>query len=546
MKIALAQINPTVGDIEHNASLVLTACKQAHEQGVELLIFPELAITGYPPKDLLLRADFLAASLSALEKLAQLSPVAAIIGAPWLYHKASKPYNAAVLCHESQISLVGIKRLLPNYGVFDEERYFSSPESKSSDLLVFKNRKFLITICEDAWNTGVLSSPTYKFDPIALAINQHGPVDMIINLSASPYTQDKPRQRELIFSSIAKSYSTPLAICGQVGANDQLLFDGHSMYFNHHGELLARAQSCHSELIIIDTNKAPNQILLPYGSQAKLCVEVLSMGISDYVKKCGAPGVLIGLSGGIDSAVVAALAVKALGADKVHSFYLPSCFSSSESERDARLLASNLAIKMETIDIEPTVNSLRHSLRSHIDQSDSKHQDIIDQNLQARTRGVILMALANATDYLMLATANKSELAVGYSTLYGDLCGALAPLGDVYKTHVYKLANELKNIPSAMISKPPSAELKNHQKDSDTLPEYYILDQILTSFIEQELGSKDIAAKTSININLINQVISMINQSEYKRRQAPFSLMISEKVFGDGRRLPLAKSINYC
>lgn len=539
MKIAIAQMNPVIGSIKHNAEQALARAMHAAHMGVELIIFSELYLSGYPPKDLLLRQDFLESINYWASWLAQKTPIATLIGAPYGIGPSGLAYNSALWCEAGVVSVVAHKHLLPNYNIFDEKRYFCEPDACSNQAKIFKNRSFLVQICEDSWNNHPGNTPlSYSFDPVATSFSQQA-IDYYINLSASPYTITKPHKREQIFTTIAKKYGVAVLVAGQVGANDQILFDGHSLVINSAGEIILRAKACEEDLIIWDTTKKldpKNNLLEPLD----LTHRALVMGIRDYVEKCGARGLIIGLSGGIDSALCAKLAVEAVGAQKVRLFYLPSKYSSADSLRDAELMASLLTIKLESIIIEEAVDILRDKLSMLLAQASSKNQDLADQNIQARVRGLILMGAANALDYYMISTSNKSELAVGYGTLYGDMCGALAPIGDLYKTQVYELAKYL-DLPQNIINKAPTAELKSGQLDTDSLPDYAILDKILCNYIELNLTPQEIKNKTNLDIILINNIIKMSNMSEYKRRQGPMALMVSERVFGDARRMPIAK-----
>lgn len=545
MKIAIAQMNPVVGDTRNNALKALEVALRAKSLGATLVIFPELFLCGYPPKDLLLRSDFMAEVLKDLHFLAKNLAIAALIGSPYPQAQGQKPYNAAILLDKGELKVAAKKRLLPNYNVFDEKRYFDTPAHKACEVITFEGQRFLISICEDAWNGSPFNEPKpYGFDPVALGFQENSPVDLFINISASPYAMFKPKLRESIFCGIAHTFKTPALVAGQVGANDQLLFDGHSLIINEKGRVVARAKACEEDLLIYDSAAIPPSAAQARPDSLLLLRDAIAMGIRDYVEKCGAPGVLLGLSGGIDSAVCASLAVLALGKDRVKAVFLPSKYSSSTSRKDASDLAMNLGLTLETIAIQPAVDLLGTELASAWSKSPAYLRDIAEQNLQARVRGIMLMGISNANAHLLMATSNKSELAVGYSTLYGDMCGAFSPIGDIYKTDVWRLAhaiNEDKHyIPDAIIDKAPSAELKANQRDDDTLPDYTILDQILRLFIDEDEGALAIEKRTGIDLALINQIIMLTMRSEYKRRQAPFAFMVSEKVFGDARRQPIA------
>lgn len=550
MKIAIAQMNPIVGDLENNCQAILNICHRAAEFSADLVLFPELSLSGYPPKDLLLRDDFLRAQARALDEIAKRTPVPAIVGAAVKHEAASPPFNAAVMCKHGRWDIVAAKRLLPNYNVFDEKRYFGTPKEKACQVITINGLKVLLSICEDAWNSiSVDGELKYDFDPIANAVKLHGPVDFILNMSASPFSASKPKIRERIFRNLAKTHRAPVLVAGQVGANDQLLFDGHSLVVDANGHIIKQAKACVEELLIYDSQASPSA-----GAEARrmddddLLMAVLTMGIRDYVEKCRMPGVLIGLSGGIDSAVCASLAVKALGKARVRAVFLPSRFSSEQSLTDAKTLAHHLGIRFDIFSIEEPTATLRGLLSQEFTNCSESSADIADQNIQSRLRGLLIMALSNATDYLMMATSNKSELAVGYSTTYGDMCGAFSAIGDLYKTQVWQLAKTINKqgtiIPQAIIDKLPTAELKPNQLDSDTLPEYAVLDKILVNFIDLEKSAGEIEDITKLSRPLIERVIGMVNRSEYKRRQGPFCLMVSDKVFGDARRLPIAKRMD--
>lgn len=549
MKIVVAQMNPIIGDLVGNAREIIRISK-LHED-VDLIVFPEMALTGYPPKDLIRREDVLRGIEETLNHIAQSVTNALLVGAGVREAGSVVPFNAAVLCKDGAWSIVAKKILLPNYNVFDDKRYFRTPLENACSVITFLDKKLLVSICEDAWAglPGMVEA-LYDFDPIANAIQQHGKPDVIINMSASPYSKTKPKKREEVFTHIAKTSRTPVLMCGQVGANDQLLFDGHSMIIDAKGIIVSSAKPCLPDQLIFDLeHPTRHREQRRHCSDEELLIEVLCMGIKDYVTKCGAPGAVIGISGGIDSAVCAALLTRALGKDKVRALYLPSRFSSEESRHDAHLLAKNLSIRIDTVPIEEGLNGLRHMLGDKKLTLRPDQGDIVDQNLQSRLRGLLIMGLSNATDFLMVTTSNKSELAVGYATIYGDLCGAFSPLGDMYKTEVYQMARQINIesgfdvIPKNTIERRPSAELKDNQFDTDSLPEYDVLDKILFNFIDLEKSVDEIRTLFGFPSDLIDKVIDLVSKAEYKRRQGPFPLMVSDKVFGDARRLPIAKRV---
>ncbi len=537
MKIALLQFNPRIADLAKNCENIIQATKRATENKCDLLITSELSLCGYPPKDLLLREDFLKACEETLKKLALTALVPVIVGVP-LRINNTRPYNAAVLCHNGTTKVVGRKRLLPNYNIFDEHRYFITPDNKACDTFEFLGKTFLMSICEDAWaDYPKYDQLTYDFNPIKNTLSNNNKIDIIINISASPFSITKPKRREQVFCELAQFAKRPVLMCGQVGGNDQLLFDGHSMVINSQGQILHRARSAQNDFLIFDSSDVSPQPTVSTPHDLDLLKDVLVMGIRDYVKKTDNSGVIIGLSGGIDSALCAVLATEALGKEHVTCVFLPTRFSSTDSQRDAEDLATALGVRFSVINIESSVQGFRNLLGAD--------NDIFDQNLQARTRGLIIMGLSNLSHELMLAPSNKSELSVGYSTIYGDMCGAFSPIGDLYKSQVKELAHHIQKqsslFPPNILVKEPTAELREHQKDSDTLPPYDILDSILFRYIDEDKSPELIHHETGIHITLINQIVRMIGQSEYKRRQAPFSLMVSDKVFGEARRLPIAK-----
>jgi NAD+ synthase (glutamine-hydrolysing) len=551
MKIALVQMNPIIGDLVYNKERILGYCEKAQNDMADLVIFPELCLTGYPPKDLLLRKDFLQAQENALTQIAKATTINVLLGAAILFENSPRPYNAAVLCGQHDWHLVAKKTLLPNYNVFDEKRYFIENETGKCSIININNKKILISICEDAWaSLPGMSEIEYNFDPIERALCKES-VDLILNIAASPFSLQKPRKRNEIFTRLAKNYNTPVLMVGQVGANDQLMFDGNSVIINKQGDIILKAKPCVEQMIWFDENQYSRAVIDKDRNHdlddEMLLIEVISMGIRDYVEKCGAIGTIIGVSGGIDSALCAALSVRALGPERVRLVFLPSHFTSTQSFHDAKKLAENLLAKLDVMPIETCLNILRQVIWDESISLNKNNADILDQNLQSRLRGLLIMAMSNASDHMMVATSNKSELAVGYATIYGDLCGAFSPLGDVYKTQVYKLAYRINQeankeiIPLSIINRPPTAELKPHQLDTESLPEYAILDKILFNFIDLEKSVSEMVSELAIDRQLLESIIAMVSRSEYKRRQSPMPFMVSEKVFGDARRLPIAK-----
>jgi NAD+ synthase (glutamine-hydrolysing) len=537
MKIALAQINPTVGHLSHNAQKMLEFCHAAAKRGASLVIFPELSLTGYPPKDLLLNAGFLKNCDEELGKFAASTPLPAIVGAPNVCPQGDL-FNSAVFCRTQGVKEIGRKVLLPNFMVFDEKRYFKSPADPTCQVLFFEGQKILVSICEDGW----ASFNRHRLDPIERAFKAHPDIDLIVNLSASPFTGDAHHRREEVFTEVAKRFRRPTLVCNQVGGNDQLLFDGSSLVINAQGEIESRGRFCEEDLLIF--GEAPQ--LAPEPSALEKLRQAIVLGIRDYARKCGQPGFVIGLSGGIDSAVVATLAVEAVGAENVVAYYLPSQYSQVSSQIDAQALAQNLGIAFNELSIEGAASHLRELIGPQIMDAPVLAKDLTDQNLQARLRGLLLMAFCNASGKMLLATSNKSELAVGYTTIYGDLCGAVAPIGDLYKTKVQELAQHINQktpiIPPNIIHKAPSAELKMNQKDADTLPPYPNLDRILMGLIIQKDSVAEVAHHTDLPASLVQKVATLMSNAEHKRRQAPLSLMLSEQVFGEGWRMPIAKN----
>lgn len=541
MKIALAQINYHIGNFESNTSKIISAVRLAREKGAELVVFSELAISGYPPRDFLEFDDFVNTCLRSIEAIArECKGIAAIVGGPSFNPevKGKDLFNTAFFLNDGKIASIHHKSLLPNYDVFDEYRYFE-PASRLQ-LAEYKGKKIAITICEDLWNIG--DDLLYRSNPMD-ELYKHGP-DFIVNIAASPFHCEHAKQRKDILVKNVDKYKVPLVYVNHVGAQTELLFDGGSMILNSSGVPVGQLPYFKEGLSVFDIDKAekvtiPIDAVLPDPSRIELMHDALVMGISNYFGKLGFPKAILGLSGGIDSAVTMALAARALGSKNVKGVLLPSAFSSDHSISDAELLAKNLGSPYETIPIE---NSYQVFLKELEPRFEKKPFDITEENLQARIRGVILMALSNKFGYILLNTSNKSEAAVGYGTLYGDMNGGLAVLGDVYKTDVYELARYInKNgevIPKNTILKPPSAELRPGQKDSDSLPDYGILDKILYQYIEQRHGPQEII-KMGFDPEMVKKVLRLVNTNEYKRYQTPPILRVSSKAFGMGRRMPI-------
>ncbi len=563
-RIALAQIDTTVGDFAGNAARIRAATERARAAGATLVVFPELALCGYPPRDLLDQPDFLERAGAALAELARPAEwsrgVALAVGFPEAPPGAPAPgvYNAVALVAGGEVRAVGRKSLLPTYDVFDETRYFlPSDRSTAAAAPPFPLRVGL-SICEDVWNDKRFwDRPRYARDPIAdLARDGAG---LVVNVSASPYAMGKPALRERMLAASARGHGAPIAYVNQVGGNDALVFDGGSMLVGRDGAVLARAPLFREALVVADLEGGRAEVLgldgaplpaAPPAAADPLADEVLSalvLGLRDYVRKCGFASVVLGLSGGIDSALTACIAAEALGPAAVLGVAMPSRYSSSHSREDAAALAEALGIRFQEIGIEPMHAAFAARL------AEARGQplcDLADQNVQARVRGQILMALSNDTGALVLTTGNKSELAVGYCTLYGDMAGGLAVIGDVPKTLVYRVARAANAragrslVPERTFTKPPSAELRPDQTDQDTLPPYDVLDDILRGYVEERLPLEAIVARGHPR-ETVRRVVGMVISSEYKRRQAAPVLKVSEKAFGEGRRLPIAHGYRY-
>jgi NAD+ synthetase len=540
MKIALAQINTTVGDLAGNEAKILDAARRAQSEKADLVIFPELTVTGYPPRDLLLKKDFIAKNLAVLQRLAAASgETAMLVG--YVGENKNPPgrdvTNEAALLHRGNIVDTRQKTLLPTYDVFDEDRYFEP--ARENPPMTIGGSVCGVTICEDIWNDeDFWPHRRYRANPVSKLVSAG--VQCVFNISASPWCVGKEKVRYEMLSSLARKSRRPVALCNLVGGNDELLFDGGSLLFNAKGQLIAKARSFAEDFVVADTD-TDQPVARPNASDEENVHDALVLGLRDYFHKCGFQSAVLGLSGGIDSAVVACLAVAALGPAHVHVISLPSQFSSKGSLDDARLLAERLGIRYDVIPIEPPFESVRHQLKSLFA---GRPEDTTEENIQARLRGVILMALSNKFGSLLLTTGNKSEIAVGYCTLYGDMCGGLAVISDVPKTMVYRLAQWINRareiIPQSSLTKVPSAELRPNQCDQDTLPPYEILDAILDHYVVQGRSLAEIV-KLGFEPETVKQVIHLIDVNEYKRRQAAPGLKVTTKAFGVGRRFPIAQ-----
>jgi NAD+ synthase (glutamine-hydrolysing) len=556
MRIALAQINPIIGDIAGNSALIRQAIEDARNQGAHLVVFPEMTILGYPPKDLLLKPAVIENNLKALEELAaQCTDIAAIIGfaAPSDAPRGRSLYNAAAFCHQGRVVKRFVKSLLPTYDVFDERRYFEP--GPASDVFEFMGIKLGVTICEDLWNDVELF-PRQLYHDEPLAVLAAAGAQVILNCSASPFVLGKHDFRNRLFANASRRFKVPLFYCNQVGGNDELVFDGNSCAFDSQGQLIAQAKDFEPDLLVVDLpsvsqSVAPTRIE-KHRTGVEAAYHALVLGLRDYVRKCGFKSVVLGLSGGIDSALVAALAVAAIGKDKVRGVAMPSRYSSDHSVNDARDLAQRLGIQFDVVPIasaHEAVESLVTPLFAGM------AADTTEENMQARLRGVILMSFSNKFGSLLVTTGNKSELAVGYCTLYGDMCGGLAVICDVPKMMVWEMARWINEspaspllqaygkpvIPQNTIDKAPSAELRPNQTDQDSLPPYPVLDKIVELYVEHEKSAREIIAETGFDRDLVLRIVRLIDLNEYKRKQAAPGLKITSRAFGFGRRMPIAQ-----
>lgn len=540
MKVALAQINTTVGDLAGNEAKIVSAYQRGVGEGVDLVMFPELTITGYPPRDLLLKRSFIAENLNVLNRLATVAGKTAMLVGHVGENKVRpgrEVTNCVSLLQSGKIVATRTKMLLPTYDVFDEDRYF---EPATENLPVALNGGQIgLTICEDIWNDDDFwPERRYQHNPpVDLAA---AGAQLLFNVSASPWSLGKDETRYRMLRSMALKAKCPIVFCNQIGGNDELVFDGGSLVFNAAGDLIARAEMFAEDFVVVDTDSRKT-ITRPEMPQEELIYKALVLGLRDYLHKCGFKSAVLGLSGGIDSAVVACLAVAALGKENVRGVSLPSQFSSEGSLDDARVLAERLGIQYEVIPIQPAFETTKMQLQPAFA---GKQEDTTEENIQARLRGVMLMALSNKFGSLLLTTGNKSELAVGYCTLYGDMCGGLAVISDVPKTMVYRLAKwinrEKEIIPESSITKPPSAELRANQTDQDSLPPYDVLDAILDAYVVQGRTLSEIV-KAGFEEATVKRVIRLIDFNEYKRRQAAPGLKVTSKAFGVGRRIPIAQ-----
>jgi NAD+ synthetase len=548
MRIALGQINPTVGDIPGNSRKIMSFIDRAKSAGAGLVVFPELSIPGYPPKDLLLKPKFIEDNLAAVARIAEsVRGIDAVVGyAQRNADPIGRPLrNAVALLRDGRVVAEHFKTLLPTYDVFDESRYFEpGPAVARGNLVRIGDLAVGLTICEDLWNDEkMVPRRLYHDNPIADL--HHAGAQLMINASASPFVAGKHDFRLELFSSQARQFKQPLVYVNQVGGNDELVFDGNSVVFDAEGKVIAQAKDFEEELLLVDlpTGKSAAAMNIPSRGIESI-YKALILGLRDYVRKCEFSSVVLGLSGGIDSALTATLAVAALGKDKVVGVAMPSRFSSEHSIADASKLAENLGIEFHLISIGPAHEAYETMLAGIFE---GHPHDLTEENLQARIRGALLMALSNKFGHLLLTTGNKSELAVGYCTLYGDMCGGLAVISDVPKTMVWDMARWINQtagqelIPQSSIDKIPSAELRPNQTDQDSLPPYPLLDAILHRYIEEEKSAAQIAAE-GFDEQTVLRVIRLVDRSEYKRRQAAPGLKVTSRAFGSGRRMPIAQN----
>jgi len=540
MKILAAQLNFTIGDLEGNTQKILAALQRAKRNGVDVVLFSELAITGYCPEDLLFSSSLLEKAAKQLDVIrSETQGLFVVVGVPRKngIHQEKPLYNSAAVFSNGQLLGYKDKTLLPTYDVFDERRFFEP--GKEEPVWEFLGHRIGITICEDIWRYSLAPSAFYEEDPVLVLKDKK--VDLILNLSASPYCSSHKQNRLLAFQKVAKELSSPLIFCNQVGANDQLIFDGHSLYVNEKGELIQMAKGFVEDDLMVDLNTHACPCIFSE-NKIKDLYSALVLGARDYFHKQGFKKAILGLSGGIDSSVVACVAKEALGAENVLGVALPSRYSSKQSLSDAVLLCENLKIELQEICIDSIFQNYLDLLSSVVNGSLSS---LSQENLQPRIRTAILMAIANEKGLILLNTSNKSEMAMGYATLYGDMAGGLGVLQDVKKSHVYQLAAFINArqevIPKAIIDKEPSAELRENQTDLDTLPSYEILDAVIEDYIEAALPVEEIAEKRALSAPFLTDLIHKIHLAEYKRRQAPIGLRVTQKAFGKGRLMPIVQ-----
>ena len=541
MKIALGQINPTVGDFSGNAAKIVDFAHRAQAAGAGMILFPELSVCGYPPRDLVERPSFVARNRETVERIAAETPgIAVICGlvTPADSETGKSAMNSAALLMEGKVAFVQSKMLLPTYDVFDEMRNFAP--AKAQELFSFCGNRMALTICEDAWNDKHFwTKRLYTVDPVEVLIRPGG--NFVLNISASPFWMGKRELRRDMLASIARQHKVPVVLVNQVGGNDSLVFDGSSLVLNPEGNIVAQGRSFEEDLIFFDSKTLTGDMHDQISGDVASVYSALVLGTRDYMHKCGFQKAIIGLSGGIDSALTAVIAADAVGPENVIGVGMPGPYSSQGSIDDARALANNLGIRFELLSINQAFEAYREILRGVFAGC---KEDVTEENIQSRARGTMLMALSNKFGAIVLSTGNKSELGVGYCTLYGDMVGGLAVISDVPKTLVYRLSEYVNSrravIPQATLEKPPSAELRPGQKDSDSLPPYEVLDAVLEDYVEDSHPAERIAAERGFDIEVVRRVIRMVDRAEYKRQQAAPGLKISAKAFGYGRRLPIA------
>ena len=541
VKIALGQINTTVGDFSGNAARIIDFSRRAQTAGAGLILFPELSVCGYPPRDLVERPSFVTKNRESVERIAaETRGIAVICGVVSSAHEdtGKSVMNSAALLMDGKIAFVQSKMLLPTYDVFDEMRNFA-PAHKQ-ELFPFCGKRMALTICEDAWNDKHFwHKRLYTVDPVEKLIQAGG--NFVLNISSSPFWIGKREFRRDMLASIARQHKAPVVMVNQIGGNDSLVFDGSSLVLNREGEVIAQGRSFEEDLVYFDPDQLTGEMHEQIAGDEASAYSALVLGTRDYMHKCGFEQAIIGLSGGIDSALTAVIAADAVGPENVIGVGMPGPYSSQGSIDDARVLAKNLGIRFELLSINAAYEAYRKTLAPVFA---GKKEDVTEENLQSRARGAILMALSNKFGAIVLSTGNKSELGVGYCTLYGDMVGGLAVISDVPKTLVYRLSEYVNSqrevIPRATLEKPPSAELRPDQKDSDSLPPYEVLDAVLEDYVEDAHSADRIAADRGIEIETVRRVMRMVDRAEYKRQQAAPGIKISPKAFGYGRRFPIA------
>jgi NAD+ synthase (glutamine-hydrolysing) len=541
VKIALGQINPTVGDFSGNAARIIEFSRRAQAAGAGLILFPELSVCGYPPRDLVERPSFVARNRETAERIAaETVGISVICGLVTPAHSSTGKavMNSAALLADGKIAFTQSKMLLPTYDVFDEMRNFAP--AKSQELFPFCGNRMALTICEDAWNDKQFwIKRLYPVDPVDALIQAGG--NFVLNISASPFWIGKRELRRDMLASIARHHKVPVVMVNQVGGNDSLVFDGSSLVLNREGQVVAQGRSFEEDLVLFDSTDLSGELHEQIAGDEASVYSALVLGTRDYMRKCGFQKAIVGLSGGIDSALTAVIASDAVGPENVIGVGMPGPYSSQGSIDDARTLAQNLRIRFELLSINPAYEAYREILKPVFA---GLKEDVAEENIQSRARGMLLMALSNKFGAIVLSTGNKSELGVGYCTLYGDMVGGLAVISDVPKTLVYRLSEYVNSrravIPQATLEKPPSAELRPDQKDSDSLPPYEVLDAVLEDYVEEPHSAERIAADRGFDIATVRRVIRMVDRAEYKRQQAAPGLKISPKAFGYGRRFPIA------